>query len=275
MWNQQRTPEDQMKLNSLNARLTALAIPFALLLPAQAASVVVTPSNDGDTLVNSILGSGITLVSGSVSYTGANTAASGTFTGGAGAGIGIANGLIMTSGYAASAVGPNDSGSTTGPGFESSLTFKFTTTGGNLFFNYVFASEEYNEYVFSAYNDKFKFLLDGTNIALVPGTSTPVEIDTVNTSVNSAYYNNNASGAFDLEYDGFTDVFTASALGLSAGEHTITLQVYDVGDSSLDSAVFIQGNSFSDKPTTVPDGGTSVVLLGTALLGLFGMKRKA
>jgi hypothetical protein len=42
--------------------------------------------------------------------------------------------------------------------------------------------------------------------------------------------------------------------------------------------VFIQGNSFSNNPTpptgSVPDGGTTLALLGLSLAGLAGLQRK-
>jgi hypothetical protein len=261
------------------AKIMSLAAPFALTLPMQAASLIVTPTNDGTTLVNSILGAGVTLVSGSVIYSGANSAASGTFSGGIAAGVGIPTGILMTTGDAIGAVGPNTSNSYTGSGATTSLEFKFTVDAGNsLFFNYVFASEEYNEFVGSGFNDSFSFLLDGTNIALIPSTSTPVTINNVNLGSNSAFYKNNSPGPFDLQYDGLTTVLTASALNLSAGEHTIKMTISDVGDSSLDSGVFIQGNSFSNNPTpptgSVPDGGTTLALLGLSLAGLAGLQRK-
>jgi hypothetical protein len=269
-------------MKNTNKLYSLLLIPLAIVSTANAA-LVVTPSDSGAALANSILGPGITLVPGSVTYSGATTGASGFFSGGTSAGIGIDTGLILTTGLATNAVGPNNASNTTGSGTTSTLSFSFTTLGGDLFFNYVFASEEYNEFVNSNFNDKFKFELDGGNIALLPGTSTPVEIDTVNLGVNPTLYNNNESGVFDIEYDGFTDVLTAQALGLSAGTHTIVLTIFDVGDSAYDSAVFIQGGSFSDTPTdpttpptgsNVPDGGTTIALLGAALLGLAGIKRK-
>lgn len=139
-------------------KISGLLLGLACLgsITAQADPLVVSTSNDASVLTNSILGSGISLV-GAPIYVGANDAASGTFTGG-GDLIGIESGLILTTGTAAGAVGPNNTGSYTGgTGTTTSLKFDFTTTGGDLYFNYVFASEEYNEWVFTAYNDKFFF----------------------------------------------------------------------------------------------------------------------
>ncbi len=263
--------------------------------------VNVVTSSDPDALVNDILGSGVTVVPGTTSYVGAANAA-GFFGNGVASGIGIESGIILTSGDASLAQGANDSDNTTGangvPGDTdlsaitgastydaSALEFDFSSTGGDLFFNYVFASEEYNEYTNSSFNDVFAFLLDGSNIALIPGTMTPVSINNVNggnpLGMNAShpefFHNNDLTDGgpfFDFEYDGFTDVFTAAALGLAPGTHHIKLAIADTSDSILDSAVFIQGGTFSDIPTP-PDAVVPVppaLLLGLLGLGAAGLK---
>lgn len=253
-------------------------------------AISITPTNDGNALVNEILGSGITVLPGSISYTGA-TGASGIFTNGLSSGIGIDKGIILTTGSAVNAIGPNTEDAKTTdnglsgdsdlngliPGYTTKdatiLEFDFTTAGGDVFFNYVFASEEYNEWVNSSFNDVFGFFLDGTNIALIPGTSTPVAINTVNGGNNSAFFNNNdlsdvaPSDLKDIEYDGFTNVFTATALGLAPGSHTIKLAIADAGDWVLDSAVFIQAKTFSDEPSDVPEPSTVIGLLAIGFGG--------
>lgn len=272
------------------------------LVTAPAHAVNITTTSDANVLVNSILGSGITVSN--VTYNGA-AVASGTFTDGLSSGIGIDTGIILTSGDASLAPGPNTQDGATAknglpgdadlnsliPGLNtfdaSSLQFDFTSATGDFFFNYVFASEEYNEYVNSSYNDVFGFFLDGVNIALLPGTTTPVSINNVNggnplgtNAQNPQFFINNdpSDGGpfFNLQYDGFTKVFTASAKGLSAGKHTLKLAIADGGDSAYDSAVFIQGGTFSSVPTTsVPEPTT---ILGILAFGIFGatssLKRK-
>ena len=126
----------------------------------------------------------------------------------------------------------------------------------------------------SSFNDVFGFFLDGVNIALLPGTTTPVSINNVNNGANSAFYVDNTTGANNVQYDGFTTVLTASALGLSAGTHTITLAIADAGDRILDSGVFIQGGSFSDTPSASVPEPTTLLLLGAGLAAMGLVKKR-
>ena len=187
--------------------------------------------------------------------------------------IGLNSGIILTSGRALNADETNDSDGISYPAGQSGdidltalvapevtndaavLEFDFVSDGGDLYFNYVFASDEYNEFVYQ-YNDVFGFFVDGENIALVPNSTDYVSIDKVNggnpygtNPSNPDYYINNDlddGGAEPFEYDGFTTVLTAVITGLSAGTHHIKLVVADTGDSALDSAVFIEAGSFTN-----------------------------
>jgi len=249
-------------------------------------ALTVTPTDVATVLVDEILGSEIIVTSSS--YTGA-TGSAGLFSG-AGSAIGIDSGIMLTSGSASLAVGPNNESSAgannlfagsseldsiiSGTTYDAAiLDIDFTTTTGNIFFNFVFASEEYNEWV-GSFNDVFAFFLDGANIALLPNGD-PVSINNVNLGANSAYYIDNESGIYDIEYDGFTTVLTAQALDLSAGSHRLSIQIADASDGELDSAVFVQGGTFggvTPGPSPVPEPGT-ILLIGVGLVALAGLQR--
>ncbi len=113
--------------------------------------------------------------------------------------IGINAGLLITSGSAENAVGPNDSESETSvlgqpgsqwlnaliPGYQtedaSVITMDIMPSTDTLRFRYVFASEEYQEYVGSQFNDVFAFFVEGPG--LPQGDTIIVPADTV------VYYN--------------------------------------------------------------------------------------
>ncbi len=284
--------------------LAGLAIGvFFCCLASSALAMDISAYDNADNMAAAIVGSGITISN--ATYTGTGDA-SGYFTGGTAAGIGINSGIVLTSGFASNLQGTtNTSDGITGdndgagssfldalvPGYSthdaSILAFDFEFTGGqggDAYFNFVFGSDEYNEWVNSAYNDVFGFFLDGTavgnNVALIPGTTTPISINNVNNGLNPSYYNDNDNddsnaGAYPFEYDGFTDVFTIEMPGLSAGNHTLMLAIADAGDYALDSGVFIQGSSFGNEApgNSVPEPA-SMLLMGTGLAGLIGARRK-
>jgi hypothetical protein len=243
-------------------------------------------------LIESILGDDVTsftLINFHGTF-GANSSA-GLFTGGIQAGIGIEDGIVLSSGYAINALGPNTSEGTTGilnlpgdpdlaalipgtPLFDATvLEFSFVPDFNQLYIQFVFGSEEYNEYVGSI-NDVFGFFLNGQNIALVPGTNDIISINTINLFQNSNYYINNdlASGSPHCnEMDGFTTVMVATGPVIQGQPNTIKLAIADASDSLLDSWVFIKGEGFTGDPPQPPQIPLSnwALLIGIGLIVVF------
>lgn len=268
----------------------------------------VTSSTDSSQLLTTILGSGLTQVGTPtlVGQSDAGGAQQGLFTtaGPNILGAGFNSGIVLTTGYASNVVGPNQSESQskswTGPDDvidpgdpdldkiangktqdANALLFNFTVNPGTtqLGFNYVFGSEEYNGFVQNGFNDAFGFFVDGTNVALIPGTKDIVSIDNVNKGQNSAFFRNNDFNEFpngapiNTELNGLTTVLYADVFGAldpSKSVHSIKLVIADTGDPIYDSAVFIQGNSFSSGTPpipAIPEAGTATSLgIGLAVL---------
>ena len=217
--------------------------------------------------------------------------ASGLFSGGAGI-VGIDTGILLTSGSVNNVVGPNnetDASLQNGvggdaalsalagqPTFDASiLTINFTPTGDNVQFSYVFGSEEYPEFV-NQFNDVFAFFVNGTNFALIPGTNTPVSINTVNAGVNSGFFVDNTSGVRNTQLDGFTQVLSFLAPVTPNVQNTLRLAIADSRDDILDSAVFLQGGSFSvcgtpGQPACPGNSGGSVPEPASTVLMVAGL----
>jgi hypothetical protein len=110
-------------------------------------------------------------------------------------------------------------------------------------FQYIFASEEYPEFV-NSYDDVCAVFVDETNVALVSGTLDPVSVDTVNAVNNSEYYFENYYGdspqPFNIQYNGLTTNSTAHVLVSTNTIHQIKIAVADAGDHAFDSAIFIK-----------------------------------
>ena len=254
-------------------------------LQVQSLSDTLTPNNLASTLV----GSGVTISN--VQYAGANGAA-GTFTGGGtgdGSIIGFDQGVILSSGSVANVVGPNQHDNTTTnngqPGDAdlnglvgqttqdaAVLSFNFTADASSVSFRYVFASEEYNEYVGSTFNDVFGFFVNGStrDADCAKVDDQPVSVNTINggnpfgtDATHPELYRNNSlsdpgPATIDTEMDGLTTVLLCQAPVLANQTNTMKLAIADVTDSLYDSNVFIEAGSL----TTVPPLGTPTDVVG-------------
>jgi gliding motility-associated-like protein len=250
----------------------------------QAIDSTLTPNQ----YINNLVGLGVSY--GGVSFQG-DAQAIGFFTGASG-NLGFGSGIIMATGPVAEAVEPGFFGSLDadealtdmpdltnmvpptcvfgGANDGSILEFTFVPQSTPVSFRYIFASDEYPNWVCSQYNDAFAFLISGPgivgtqNLALVPGTNDPITISTINNGnvggsgsaanepcilTNSQYFN--SAPPTDIYYNGFTEVLTAVADVIPCSTYTLRLLIADYCDTGLSSAVFLEANSFGAAPISI------------------------
>lgn len=283
-----------MKNLNTNIHLLWLSLCFALAMPTASAQLTVEGGFTAEQIVEQLVGTGVQVSNVVINCP---DVAYGTFNGEF-SNIGINSGIILTSGDINAAPGPNDSGSagagngapgdpdldplvgSCGGGSAPStndacvLEFDLVPYSTTLSFNYVFGSEEYEEYI-DSFNDVFAFFITGgteypaaTNIALVPGTSIPVSINNVNagnpdipgdTGDNPEYYVGNPEGfETTVQYDGFTTVLTAFATVTPCETYHLKLAIADACDGVFDSGVFLEANSLSTNYVEIEASAVSL-----------------
>jgi gliding motility-associated-like protein len=226
--------------------------------------------------------------------------------------FGIEKGVVLMTGDASKAPGPNigntlSDGGWPGddqlfdyiqdlgidPGLTSYndatvLEFDFTPLANKLKFPFIFASEEYGDYQ-CQFSDAFAFFLtplnaDGTpagettNLAVVPGTNSPVSVltirdgafspngscDSVNPDYFDTYYGNDfgvdlttaTDGMFaPINFDGLTVRMSAESDVVAGQKYHIKLVIADRNDSGWNAAVFIGAFDIGK-----PDLGTDLTI---------------
>lgn len=247
-------------------------------------------------MANALLSSGSGITVNSAAYSGAGNA-SGLFSNGNSSNVGIDSGIVLSSGVLGN-MGSNfdtDNGAGGNPILQaynggsttrnaSTLSIEFTPQGSQITFSYVFASREYPDFVNGTYNDVFAFLVNGENRALIPGTGTPVSINTINCGdevgadpTNCDLFRDNRDGSLsDLDLGGFTMVFDIIAQVTPGVVNTLTLSIADTADAFYDSVVFLQGGSLTvcggpGQPPCNPQEVSEPGMLGIGAIALFGI----
>ncbi|PZD78254.1 T9SS type B sorting domain-containing protein [Mesonia sp. K7] len=139
------------------------------------------------------------------------------------------------------------------------IEFDFTPVSDIIQFRYIFASEEYQENDESTctYSDAFAFLIkpvggNYTNIAVVPGTNTPVKVTTVHPEIpgecaaqNEQYFGSFNGNNAPINFNGQTKPLIASSYVTPNTTYHIKLVIADHINHRYDSAVFLEGGSFN------------------------------
>jgi hypothetical protein len=261
-------------------------------------------ASTGSTLTSAVMApaSGINVVGGSIGYQGTSIQGqtqTATYTGfslapssGSTPTLNLGDGIFLTSGSAN--IPSSNTVNQFNPAFPASgsnallsalagsstndanaLSFDFTVAPGvtSISANFIFGTDEFPT---QSVTDIFGFFVDGVNYAKFPGGEL-----ISNTPGNPTNFISNpvGGGLYSIEYNGLTKAFTVVGIldsGLST--HSLTIGIADTFDTIFDSGVFIgglkAGTSTGGGGITVPDGGTTVALLGGALAGLAGLRRR-
>lgn len=250
---------------------------------ATQAQIQLTPDTSATNLANAMVGTG-TNVQNAILTCGAGGA--GTYSNGSSTSLGMSSGIVLTSGLIDS-IGssasyflsnmmsaPGDAALdsiSTFPTYDACvLEFDVTVAGPVLVMDYVFASEEYPEFVCTGFNDAFAFMISGPtpgggnyqnqNIALVPNSITPVSINTINgggaglggtncITTNNLYYVDNSLDT-TIAFDGFTVPMTATIATIPGQTYHMRYAVSDASDGIFDTGVFLEGGSLKSPATT-------------------------
>lgn len=189
------------------------------------------------------------------------------------------NGIILSTGRALIAQGPNNSLSDDGRGMNwpgdqdleqaleigrstdaTILEFDFTPLSNKISFDYMLSSEEYHDNAPCNYADGFAFLLKQAgstaayqNLALVPGKTIPVNTMNIRPEIggiggcraeNEEYFGGFNDVEHPTNFNGQTVVMKAQADVIPGITYHIKLVIADEGNYRYDSAIFLGGGSF-------------------------------
>ncbi|HET6228215.1 MAG TPA: choice-of-anchor L domain-containing protein [Bacteroidia bacterium] len=196
--------------------------------------------------------------------------------------LGINSGILLSTGQASTAKPPNNNRRTSftngTPGDTQldvilagtetydgcALEFDLIPSCDTLKIKYVFATEEYPDYVNGTFNDIFCFFVSGPgingtkNIATVPGTNTPVTINSINNTTNSQYFVDNMNNSKGTQFNGFTKPLMAFTPVTACSTYHLKIVIADVTDPAYDSGVFIEAGSITCSPVIYNNLATNV-----------------
>lgn len=194
--------------------------------------------------------------------------------------LGLDKGFMISTGNCFDAIGPNNSDDKTTditfnhpPGLLDSISngatlldvayleFDLVPSVDSLVFNYVFASEEYTEFVGSQFQDVMGIFIEGPGIngfvdlAVLPNGD-KVSINNIHGNIsnnfgtfqaqNDNFYVDNPpfspiNDPMEIQYDGYTQGTIAKITGLqTGGTYKVTIGIADAEDGLFDSTIFLE-----------------------------------
>jgi hypothetical protein len=292
----------------MNTRISVGAVALCAALAGNTTHAALTVNELGSgaltaqSLVSSLLAANSGMTVSNVQFGGTNFQG-GLFSGGTSAGLGFDSGVVLSSGKVSDLpLKPGDLGAetlfgTAGDPLLSSLVgtltgdaavlkFDFVPNASRIQMSYVFGSSEYNRFVASQFNDTFATFVNGSNVALIPGTTSIIQVHMLNCGVgdNAApgsgpncgqFVDNwNADGTLGknrgINLGGFSTTFSLAADVNANVTNTMYIVIGDVRDARQDSAVFLASGSLM----AVPEPGALQFLGIAAAMLVIGSRRR-
>ncbi|WP_159083866.1 choice-of-anchor L domain-containing protein [Nocardioides terrigena] len=125
------------------------------------------------------------------------------------------------------------------------MRMNVTPAGNRLRIDYLFATEEFPEYIGSKFNDVMGVFVNGQNCAHVPGTSTAVSVNTINDVTNSQYFIDNRDSHLPTVMNGLTTPLSCIVAVTPGVPVEVLVGVADASDSVFDSAVALVDGGIS------------------------------
>ena len=132
------------------------------------------------------------------------------------------------------------------------LTVNFTPDGNMLTLSFVVGSEEYPEYINSAFLDVVGIWVNGVQATVTVGNGN-VSVGNINGNTAANLYQDNSLDQFNTEMDGFTVTLSVSAPVNAGVPNTIKIGVADVSDATFDTNLLIAGGSAQSALVAVDD----------------------
>ena len=144
------------------------------------------------------------------------------------------------------------------------LNNNFTPLGDTITIDFVLSSEEYHEYVNSAFNDVVGVWVNGVQAQVTIGDGS-ASIGNINGGTSQNIYRDNTGDQFNTEMDGFTITLTFIAPVNPGVPNTLKIGVADTSDSTYDTNLLIAGGSVQST-IVARDDSVSVHLNATKVI---------
>lgn len=144
------------------------------------------------------------------------------------------------------------------------MDVNFIPAGDTMTMSFVFASEEYPEYINSSFNDVIGVWINNVHVPISVGNGL-TSVNNINATNQQNLVIDNTGDDYNTEMDGFTITLSLTIPVNIGVQNTIRIGIADAGDAGYDSNLLIAGGSVqtvliaNDDDVTIAPLGTKTV----------------